>query len=112
MFYSSEPEKLREFLRNKLGFKFTDVGEGWLIFDLPKAEMGCHPEDIEHDCPSGTPYISFICDDIEKTVTELKAKGVEFTSEITDKGWGLATRFNMPGDFEVELYEPKYKLNS
>jgi len=45
MFYSSEPEALRAFLRDKLGFPFTDVGEGWLIFDLPEAEMGCHPAD-------------------------------------------------------------------
>ncbi|HEY3156339.1 MAG TPA: hypothetical protein VGK76_06930 [Candidatus Eisenbacteria bacterium] len=34
MFYSSEPDKLRAFLRDKLGFTATDVGNGWLIFDL------------------------------------------------------------------------------
>src|SRR5436190_9823865 len=34
MFYSSRPEELRAFLRDKLGFTFTDVGDGWLIFDL------------------------------------------------------------------------------
>ncbi len=43
MFCSSEPEKLRAFIRDKLGFPYTDAGEGWLIFDLPEAEMGCHP---------------------------------------------------------------------
>ena len=47
MFYSSKTEELRAFIRDKLGFTFTDVGEGWLIFDLPEAEMGCHPEDPE-----------------------------------------------------------------
>ena len=42
MFYSSEPEALRAFLRDKLGLtSYTDVGEGWLIFDLPEADMGC-----------------------------------------------------------------------
>ncbi len=35
MFYTSEAEALREFLRDKLGFPATDVGGGWLIFDLP-----------------------------------------------------------------------------
>src|SRR5579871_494919 len=45
MFYSSEPEALRAFLRDKLGFPATDVGGGWLIFDLPEADMGCHPAD-------------------------------------------------------------------
>ena len=45
MFYSSQPEELRAFLRDKLGFPCSDVGEGWLIFDLPEADMGCHPAD-------------------------------------------------------------------
>ena len=31
---------LRAFIRDKLGFPFTDVGGGWLIFDLPEADMG------------------------------------------------------------------------
>src|SRR5438128_6168645 len=78
MFYSSEPEALRAFIRDKLGFSSTDVGGGWLIFDLPEAEMGCHPADTPDGEPSGTHYISFYCDDIEGTVLELKARGVEF----------------------------------
>ena len=75
MFYSSEPEALRAFLRDKLGFKGCDVGDGWLIFNLPEADMGCHPADAEEGAPSGTPSISFYCDDIEKTVAELKREG-------------------------------------
>ena len=39
MFYSSEVEALRVFIRDKLGFKATDVGGGWLIFDIPEADM-------------------------------------------------------------------------
>jgi len=111
MFYSSEPEALRAFIRDKLGFPYTDVGEGWLIFDLPDAEMGCHPAEKEGGQPvaSGTPYISFYCDDIHKTVAELKTRGVEFTEQVTDAGYGLATHFEMPGGFEVQLYQPHYQ---
>ncbi len=112
MFYSSEPEKLRAFIRDKLGFPFTDVGDGWLIFDLPEADMGCHPAEGESGTPSGTPSISFYCDDIEKTVTELKGRGVEFTGDVSDVGWGLSTHFKMPGDFEVQLYQPHYAKRS
>ena len=43
MFYSSKEEELRAFIRDKLGLPGTDVGGGWLIFDLPEADMGCHP---------------------------------------------------------------------
>ncbi|HLN27335.1 MAG TPA: VOC family protein [Gemmataceae bacterium] len=108
MFYTSEPEKLRAFLRDKLGFHATDVGEGWLIFDLPEAEMGCHPEDAAKGAPSGTHNISFYCDDIKKTVADLKAKGVEFTSDVQDMGYGLITYFRVPGGFQLQLYQPRY----
>ena len=111
MFYSGKPDELRAFLRDKLGFPFTDVGQGWLIFDLPDAEMGCHPADAEKGAPSGTHDISFFCDDIHRTVAELKGRGVEFTDEIQDHGYGLVTQFRMPGDFAVQLYQPRYKRN-
>ena len=68
MFYTSEPEALRAFLRDKLGFTGVDVGDGWLIFDLPEAEMGCHPAEAGDGRPPGTHDISFYCDDIEQTV--------------------------------------------
>jgi catechol 2,3-dioxygenase-like lactoylglutathione lyase family enzyme len=106
MFYSPKAEELRAFVRDKLGFSYTDVGGGWLIFDLPQAELGCHP-DLKN-----SHGISFYCDDIHKTMQELKAKGVEFTSEVTDQGFGLVTTFKAPGDMTLSLYEPKYKLNA
>jgi predicted enzyme related to lactoylglutathione lyase len=110
MFYSSEPEALRAFLRDKLGFaSFTDVGEGWLIFDLPEADMGCHPAMGEDGKESGTHNISFYCDDIKQTVEELKRRGVRFTDEVADQGYGLVTHFSMPGGVEVQLYQPLYK---
>ena len=109
MFYTSEPEALREFIRDKLGFPATDVGEGWLIFDLPEADMGCHPANADDGPPSGTPDVSFYCDDLEKTVGELKTKGVEFTEEISDRGYGLVTYFRMPGGFNAQLFQPRYK---
>ncbi len=109
MFYTSEPEKLRAFLRDQLGFPYTDVGDGWLIFDLPEADMGCHPAGPPDGEPSGTHYISFYCDNIQNTVAELKRRGVEFTDEVRDLGYGLATHFRMPGNFQVQLYQPHYQ---
>jgi catechol 2,3-dioxygenase-like lactoylglutathione lyase family enzyme len=112
MFYSSEPDALRAFLRDKLGFPYTDVGEGWLIFDLPEADMGCHPAEPDKGVPSGTHDVSFYCDDIAKTVAELKSRGVEFTEPVTDQGFGLVTRFKMPGNINVLLYQPRYVKRS
>jgi predicted enzyme related to lactoylglutathione lyase len=109
MFYTSKPEELRAFLRDKLQLSWTDVGEGWLIFNCPEAEMGCHPADPEDGSPPGTHNISFYCDDIDTTVKTLKQRGVEFLDDVADRGYGLVTHFKMPGGVEVELYQPKYK---
>ncbi len=109
MFYSSKAEELRSFLRDKLKLPFSDVGGGWLIFDLPEAEMGCHPADANDGSPAGTHNISFYCDDIQKTVKELKGRGVKFVDEVADHGYGLVTHFKMPGQVEVQLFQPRYR---
>jgi predicted enzyme related to lactoylglutathione lyase len=49
-----------------------------------------------------------MCDDIRATVADLTAKGVEFTREITEEGFGLMTAFTLPGGGELALYEPKH----
>ena len=108
MFYSSRADELRGFFRDKLGLKAADVGEGWLIFDAPEADLGMHPTNGKEP-KSGTADISFYCDDIAQTVSELQSRGVEFTQEVQDHGYGLVTHFKVPGDFVVQLYQPKYK---
>jgi catechol 2,3-dioxygenase-like lactoylglutathione lyase family enzyme len=107
MFYSSDAEALRAFLRDTLGLRGTDVGGGWLIFDPPAADLGVHPTQGT-DVPSGRAELSFWCDEIHATVRELTAKGVAFTRGVDDQGWGWVTRFRVPGGFEVQLYQPKY----
>jgi catechol 2,3-dioxygenase-like lactoylglutathione lyase family enzyme len=107
MFYSSKADELRAFLRDKLGWPAADVGGGWLIFDAPEADLGVHPTG-DGEPPSGTADISFYCDDIAATVAELTARGVAFAGPVEDHGFGLVTRFHVPGDFTVQLYQPKY----
>ena len=112
MFYSAKAKEMREFLRDKIGFNATDIGDGWLIFDIVNGgDMGVEQADEsgEKGMPSGTHHISFYCDDIYKTVEELKLKGVEFKGDVEDLGWGLVTYFKVPGDFYLQLYEMKYK---
>lgn len=108
MFYSSRAAELRAFFKEKLGFDATDVGDGWLIFDVPEADLGVHPTERD-GAGSGTADISFYCDDIEATVEELQARGVEFTQAVEDHGYGLVTFFKVPGAFVVQLYQPKYR---
>jgi len=107
MFYSSQAHELRAFLRDKLGFTGTDVGDGWLIFNAPEADLGVHPTD-GNEAQSGTAGVSFYCDDIVETMRELRSRGVEFVQEVEDRGYGLVTFFEVPGGFAIQLYQPKY----
>ena len=107
MFYSSEAEALRRFIRDTLQLPANDVGEGWLIFDPPSADLGVHPTDATGP-PSGTAEVSFWCDDIAGTVGDLQGRGVEFTQAVEDHGYGLVTYFKVPGGFTVQLYQPRY----
>jgi hypothetical protein len=66
-----------------------------------------HPTDGK-EVSSGTADLSFYCDDIAGTVRELEARGVEFTQAIEDHGYGLVTFFKVPGEFVIQLYQPKY----
>ena len=115
MFYSDNAAQLRAFFRDKLNFPFTDVGGGWLIFDLPAGDLGVHPTeppDSPYPCARhNTHAISFFCDDLHATVADLQSRGVEFTTPVTDQGFGLVTNLKAPGDLIIQLYEPHYTKN-
>ncbi len=89
--------------RDVLGLSSVDAGGGWLIFALPPAELAAHPTE-----EGGHHELYLMCDDIRATVAELKAKGVEFTDEISDEGFGLMTSLRLPGGGELGLYEPRH----
>jgi hypothetical protein len=108
--YSSEPDKLRAIVRDVFGFKHVDAGEGWLIFRLPPAELGVHPaEGPTYD--TGVRHLfSLMCDRIEDTIRELRAKGIDVQGEPVDEGYGITVTLNLPGGCEVMLYEPRHNV--
>jgi len=110
LLYTSEPAALRAVLQDVFGWKHVDVGEGWLIFKLPPAELGVHPaEGPSYD--SGVRHqLSLMCDDIYATCDQLRSKGVEVLGEPVDVGWGIRVVLKLPGGVEVQLYEPRHEL--
>jgi len=106
LFYSSDPEATRQFFKDKVKLPGSDIGQGWWIFDLPEGDLGVHP--VEDAADAGGHDVSFYCDDIHGTVAGMKARGVEFTKEVEDHGYGLVTYFTAPGGITVQLYEPRY----
>ena len=108
LLYTSEPEKVREILRDVFGWKHVDGGEGWLIFALPPAELGVHPAEGPTFSSGVRHQIALMCDDIVATTAELRSKGIEVRGEPNDEGYGITTTVVLPGDLEVMLYEPRH----
>jgi catechol 2,3-dioxygenase-like lactoylglutathione lyase family enzyme len=112
LFYSKNPEADRAFLRDVLGFRSVDVGEGWLIFALPPAELAVHPSGgnfvqahAGHELLGAVLYL--MCDDLGQTMKALAAKGVTCT-EIEKAPWGTKTTMPLPSGGEIGLYQPTH----
>jgi len=101
--FSDDAEGVRAFFSDILRLPSVDAGGGWLIFALPPAELAAHPAEGR-----GRHELYLMCDDITATVEELQAKGVEFTSEISEAGFGLMTSLRLPDGSELAIYEPRH----
>jgi catechol 2,3-dioxygenase-like lactoylglutathione lyase family enzyme len=101
--YSRDAEADRRFLGDVLGYPNVDSGGGWLIFKAPPTELAVHPTDgpASHE-------LYLLCDDVEATVEELRAGGVECDGPVTDEGWGLLTSIVLPGGGRLGLYQPRH----
>jgi hypothetical protein len=114
LFYSTNPEADRAFLRDGLGFPFVDSGEGWLIFALPPAEAGVHPSDDrfsqEH---AGRPMIGAViylmCDHLETEIKSLEARNVK-CSKIEHDDWGMSASIPLPSGAHIGLYQPTHPI--
>ena len=103
--YSRDAEADRAFLKDVLGYPHVDAGHGWLIFKLPPAEVAVHPSD---EVESNKHELYLMCDDLEQTVADLTARGVEFTGPAEDQRWGILTSIRLPGCGELGLYQPRH----
>ncbi len=101
--FSRLPGEARALLETILGDTTVDAGGGWLIFALPPAEIAVHPTD-------GAPRMELylMCQDIEKTINELRAKGVKFSRAISEVSWGRVSAIALPGGGELGLYQPRH----
>ena len=82
LLYTPEADAVRAVVRDVLGWEYVEDHAGWLIFRLPPSEIGVHPSEgsTKHE-------ICFMCDDLDATMAELRAKGIEFDGEPSDEGF-------------------------
>lgn len=101
--YSNNAEADRVFIRDVLGLAGVDAGNGWLIFKLPPAEIAVHPTDglDKHE-------FYLMCDNIEKTITELTAKGITISEPISDQRWGRIISIKLPSGADLSIYQPRH----
>ena len=100
--YSKSPEADREFLRDVLGLPHVDVGEGWLIFGLPPAEVAVHPS-TENDVHE----LYLMCEDVQALIAALEKRGIR-SGPVQGMGWGLLTQVTLPGGGKLGIYQPRY----
>lgn len=105
--YADDATAARAFFRDVLGLPNVDAHDGWLIFRLPPGELGVHPA-AGPGASGGRHELYLMCDDIERTVTELRAAGVEFSGPVEDQGFGRTTALRVPGAGVLGLYEPRH----
>ena len=101
--YSTAADADRVFLTELLGTPSVDAGGGWTILQLPPAEVAVHPAGS-----SGAAELYLVCDDVEATVAELRARGVPVEGTISEERWGRLTSIRLPGGGRVGLYEARH----
>ena len=102
--YADDAEQARAFFRDVLGWPHVDAGHGWLIFKTGRSELGVHPTDggpLHHE-------ISLMCDDLEATLTDLRAKGVDIVRDARDDGFGVTAVIAVPGAGGMMIYQPRH----
>jgi len=112
LLYSKDPEVDRAFFRDVFGLRFVDVGEGWLIFAMPPAEVGIHPTEAEfsqrhavHDLLGAVLYL--MCDDLGAMIASLEARNIQ-CSEVQTAAWGIATTILLPSGGRIGMYQPAH----
>src|SRR6185503_15736117 len=96
--YSKDAAADRAFFRDVLKLSYVDVHQGWLIFNLPPAELAMHPSD-ENDMHE----LYLMTDDLDLEITALNKAGVGCDA-VTQQSWGRSTRFKLPGGGTLALY--------
>jgi hypothetical protein len=100
--YSRNPDADRSFLRDVLKLTNVDVGDGWLIFGLPPAEVAVHPYN-----KNDVHEFYLMCDDVKAFILEMKKLSIA-CGPIQNQTWGLLTHVTLPGGGKLGIYQPRH----
>jgi predicted enzyme related to lactoylglutathione lyase len=113
-FKSSDPQKLKEWYRDNLGFKTTEWGAPFVWGDIDKSrktlsrtEWSPFKDDTTYFKPSDHPYmINYRVDNLERLLEELRSGNVEIAGEMESTEYGKFGWIMDPERRKIELWEP------
>ncbi len=99
---SKTPEADRAFLSGAIKPPHVEVGDGWLVFGLPPAEVAVHParKNDVHEF-----YLMF--DDVSALTAAMRKRGVT-CGRVQNHGWSLLTYVTLPGGGKLGIYQPRH----
>lgn len=100
--FSTDAEADRKFLRDVLKLTNVDVGDGWLIFGLPPAEVAVHPSE-----KNDVHEFYLMCDDVQGFIAGMKKQRVD-CDPVQDRGYGLFTQITLPGGGKLGVYQARH----
>jgi predicted enzyme related to lactoylglutathione lyase len=115
-FKAEDPEKLKEWYKNHMGFNTTEWGCSffWKETDSPEAAAPARTEwspfknDTAYFHPSEKPFMfNYRTANLVELINELKQEGVQVLGEIEEYSYGKFAWIMDPEGNKIELWEPK-----
>jgi predicted enzyme related to lactoylglutathione lyase len=92
------------FYRDVLGLKLQFQTPEWSQFDAGNIHVGLHAEsDTLKTHPTESAQFGFYVEDIQKTVADLKGKGVHILRPPKQEDFGILSIFTDPDGYHIEV---------
>lgn len=109
----SNQDRALEFYTRKLAMRVVtdspfDSAQRWIELGIPRAEtkVVLFTAAGQERMIGGFMNITFVTADVEETVRELKARGVEFVQDAQKADWGTSAVFKDPDGNQFVLSSP------
>ena len=102
----SDMDKALEFYGDTLGLDIEQQEDDWSLVVAGAVRIGLNGRESEHPGGEGGAVIAFaVSEDIEGSVEELRAAGVEIAGDVSEHPWGKVATFVDPDGNELQLFE-------
>ncbi len=111
MLYVADQQESLDFYVELLGFTKTvdvEAAPGWRWIEVvpPGAQtaIAIHDAAAAGKQPGEGAYLTFACDDIQATVTQLRESGAIVTDPVSEP-WGTWAKINGPDGHDVQIHQ-------